>query len=127
MLRYELKWQRCCFHTKLSMAKNKFKIDDVLEVVNYGFLIYQPKDEPNANGYDIYNQDDEGYTVDIYPEWIGLTGRVIEIHDTPKGKKYSLSTPVISLPEATEKSIPKKISPATGVNGVLASSLDPAP
>lgn len=87
LLEWEL--QQHCFQV---MSKNKFKIDDTLEIVKYGFLVYQPKSEPKRSEV-IYSEDDEGYATDLYPEWIGLQGEVLEIVPTVKGTKYLLSTP----------------------------------
>lgn len=71
----------------------KHKLGAKVEVISYGFLVYQPKDEPNYADRPIYSTDDEGYTYDIFPQWIGLQGEILEVIPHYLGTRYLVSTP----------------------------------
>ena len=71
------------------MPKHKFKIDDIVEVINYGLLVYKSKNEQLPISREVYNSDDEGYCYDIFPHLVGEVGQIQEI----VGDKYLVTTP----------------------------------
>ena len=76
------------------MSKAKFRPGDDVKIIKYGFLIYQTHDEPIPPGRSPYNFDDEGAIFDIFPEFIGRKGNVVEIKEVPlKGFVYTLDIP----------------------------------
>jgi len=75
------------------MKINKYSIGDLVEIINYGQLMWINKTEPyweKLKGKAIL-ENDETIWIDLRPELVGEKGKICQVKLTQKKWKYSIA------------------------------------